>query len=1119
MSSRGNLHRLIPGLVGGLALLGLAGVLVWRRGPERSSATPAKRGGEVLESTKEREIHFLNEKPVPLVPGQPIQAELKGGEGYRYALALDEGSFARVVVEQKGVDAAVLVYRPEQEKPGRVDSPNGSEGPEIVFLLAQRAGSHRLEVVCEDPSSSSGRYEIRFEDLRQAKPEDRAFYEAWKLFRRGESQRQGGQLREALGFYAEALPAWRKLGHRDWEAETLHRIGWVERDVGHSPEALAALQAALPWFQHHGPRVQEGEILNMISRLLLAQGDTEQALAHGEGARALFQELGKPGLEAEALHSLGDIWFRRGETDKALALFTRSRDLARLSGDSESRSLPLHGLGEVYLYLGQFGSSQDSFQEALQEEKRAGNVRNQAQTLRALADLHLRRKDVAAAGARLDEALAMERARNDRDGEAVLLNSLGVLALEEGKPGEARTSFENALALARATGNRYSEAFTLLNLGRALFDAKDVEGALRIHEQAVGLFEQLDHRRGLVSTLYGSARALNALGRFREAEQRLQQVGDDTELLRGGAQSPGLRSTFFATKQHYFDLYVDVLMNLHGEQPFAGHDHRALVVNERRRARSLLEELGGRTQIRSDADPKLAARRRDLEESIEATEQELLASSGQAGEDERSRPQEKRLRSLLAELDRVRTASREEHARSGLSEPRPLSFKGMQELLDANTLLIIFSLGDERSYLWCVANHGRIESRVLPGRAWFEERAGLLSRIWSQKKRGGGHAAHAGRLARELSEELLGGVAHLLGSRRLILVPDGGLQRLSFAALPDPQALHQKLDPVPPLLARHEIAYLPSASVLAASRRAFQKRASAPGRLIVLADPVFDGSDPRMETESAVPPAAEDPSLSRAMQDLGIEPFRRLPFSGQEAAAVSGLFPQGASRVLAGFDADLDAVEKGALKPYAIVHFATHALVHPEHPELSGLVLSQIGSDGSPRQGYLRAYRIADLDLRADLAVLSACETGVGTDLRGEGAQALTRSFLRAGVPRLVVSLWPVSDAGTAVLMERFYRGMIEHRLPPPQALRCAQLSMLRDKRWNDPFFWAPFVFQGEWEKRVAKPPSDDPIERQSGGGSLVPVPDDGFPPPPPTERPPSCPDLTGGKPAGRRSS
>src|ERR1044071_5524814 len=225
MSSRRNLRPLVLGFACGLALLGLAGVLLWRRGPERSSAMPAKRGGEVLESQDEREIHFLNEKPVPLVPGQRIEGQLKGGQGYRYELALAEGQFARVVSEQKGVDVAVLVYRPEQEKPGRVDSPNGSEGSEIVFLLAQKAGSHRLEVVCEDPSSSSGRYEIRFEELRQAKPEDRAFYEAWKLFRRGESQRQGGQLREALGFYTEALPAWRKLGHRDWEAETLHRIG------------------------------------------------------------------------------------------------------------------------------------------------------------------------------------------------------------------------------------------------------------------------------------------------------------------------------------------------------------------------------------------------------------------------------------------------------------------------------------------------------------------------------------------------------------------------------------------------------------------------------------------------------------------------------------------------------------------------------------------------------------------------------------------------------------------------------------------------------------------------------------------------------------------------------
>ena len=149
---------------------------------------------------------------------------------------------------------------------------------------------------------------------------------------------------------------------------------------------------------------------------------------------------------------------------------------------------------------------------------------------------------------------------------------------------------------------------------------------------------------------------------------------------------------------------------------------------------------------------------------------------------------------------------------------------------------------------------------------------------------------------------------------------------------------------------------------------------------------------------------------------------------------------------------------------YKIVHFATHSLINNQHPELSGVVLSLVDEQGQPQDGFLRLYEIYNLKLSADLVVLSACQTALGKDIKGEGLVGLTRGFMYAGAPRLVASLWKVSDNATAELMNRFYQKMLVEHLRPAAAMRAAQISMLKQKQWNAAYYWAGFVLQGEWQ-------------------------------------------------------
>jgi CHAT domain-containing protein len=348
-----------------------------------------------------------------------------------------------------------------------------------------------------------------------------------------------------------------------------------------------------------------------------------------------------------------------------------------------------------------------------------------------------------------------------------------------------------------------------------------------------------------------------------------------------------------------------------------------------------------------------------------------------------------------------------------------------------------------------------------------------------------------------LSRMIIAPASALLGQKRLVIVADGALQYVPFAALPKPvirgegaggskqesesntvsSKVPNKNRPLTtgyrPLIADHEIVSLPSASVLAVLRRELAGRAPVAKQIAVFADPVFDKDDDRVQHKSA-PVAAVAPNdattsiRQRALQDAGLlgdgVAVPRLPFTRQEAEAIAALVPAASSLKALGFKASLATARSPELNQYRVVHFATHALVNAKHPSLSGLLLSLVDEEGKPQDGFLSLNEIYNLNLPADLVMLSACQTAMGKEMRGEGLIGLTRGFMYAGARRVVASLWKVDDAATAELMKRFYRGLFRHGLRPAAALRAAQLEMSQHRLWNQPFYWAGFVLQGEWQ-------------------------------------------------------
>jgi CHAT domain-containing protein len=269
------------------------------------------------------------------------------------------------------------------------------------------------------------------------------------------------------------------------------------------------------------------------------------------------------------------------------------------------------------------------------------------------------------------------------------------------------------------------------------------------------------------------------------------------------------------------------------------------------------------------------------------------------------------------------------------------------------------------------------------------------------------------------------------------------------------------------LIADHEVIVVPSASALAAIARQTAMRKSAERSVIVFADPVFSASDDRVgraaRRGATTPQVGETRRDDSSGADAGALPkLSRLSATDWEARRIASL--AGDSRVVSNFAASREAALDPALGEYRFIHFATHAVINAENPDLSAIALSQVDERGRPLNGMLSTQDIHHLRLSAELVVLSACRTGLGKDAPGEGLLSLTRGFLSSGAARVIVTLWSIEDQATAEMMSRFYRRMLgPQAMTPAAALRATQEEMWREGRWGAPYYWGGFALQGDW--------------------------------------------------------
>jgi CHAT domain-containing protein/Tfp pilus assembly protein PilF len=1083
-----------------------------------------------------------------LEPGQRIEREMQSAESHCYRVTLIAGQCVTVVVSQQNIDLEVEAFDPAGKAIAEIKL-RGKDTSESLWALAEAGGDYRIRIAAASQSRGAyGRYILTFAkvaELESAPSSDQAYVRAQRLLFEGNhlSARGGEQsLRQASERFQEALPLWRALKDSGGEAITLHGLGYVYGGLGEPQKSLDTYaQALLRWQDaKNRPEEQADTLYNMgsvyssagrvaeavdcfrkaielrrsvdnqsgmafaltnLGQVYINVGEFQEALKSHQEALRLRRAIGEVEGEARSLSNVSGVYFRLGEFQEALNYCKQALPLRRAAKDRRGEAITLTNIGSIYRELGELQKGLEYHQQALSLVRVLKDANTEAAMLDAIGRSYYELGDYLKALESHRQALSLRPTGEDAYAEASALANIGNAYARMGERDKALAFFEQSLKLRRTIGDRRGEALTLQNAGELLLESGESQKALVYFNQGLALSRAIKNRAFEANLLYDIARVEQRDGHTAEALPRIEAAISIIESTRTKVTSADLRASFLASKQDFYELEIDLLMQSYRCDHSQESLTKAFSVSEQRRARSLLDSLEeARTNIRQGVSPELLISERASRAKLnQLAESQIRLLSGKHSP-EQAAASAREVDAITAEYEQILTEIRVSSPRyASLTQPAPLSLRDIQtEVLDPDTLLLEYTLGKERSYLLAVTST-TITGFQLPPRARIEllgrnlydlmtSRSRLVKFEESQERRARIRKADAeyAQTAGELSRMLLGPVAgQMMRSKRLLIVSDGALQYLPFAALPLPATSAPRAKPsaFAPLIAEHEVISLPSASTLAVLRKEIAGRKPAPKTIAVLADPVFDKNDERVKTKTSELepdrqlqakdktqaadgiPASE---MTRPAIDLGLADkqlrFPRLPFTRQEASAITALAPPEENKTATDFEANRATAMAPEMSQYRYVHFATHGLLNNTHPELSGIVLSLVDEGGRESNGFLSTNEIYNLNLPAEMIVLSGCRTGLGKELKGEGILGLTRAFMYAGAPRVLVSLWDVSDESTLELMARFYSGILgEKRLSPAAALREAQLSMLRSARWRMPYFWSAFVLQGEY--------------------------------------------------------
>jgi CHAT domain-containing protein/tetratricopeptide (TPR) repeat protein len=842
-----------------------------------------------------------------------------------------------------------------------------------------------------------------------------------------------GEYEPAIKAGLTALDLYRKTNDVYWQGIVLGNLSSVYAEIGKNADALATAQDALKDAQDEQDTAGVVYCLSQLAGLYQQQGDLESALRTFYQGLAWVSEIGyAPLVEAEIQKNLGNFYTQIGDSERASYALQRCIELEK--GKNDPISLEARGLLAAAM-------------------QRQGN-------------LH-------AAVAEDTAAIEIARSLALKQDEAGLLLKRASVHLALHHPSPAQMDIKAAEVLATDLASLPLEVETEAALGDTLLPVNPKEAAT-VYRKALQLAESAGEREEQSLALAGLAKAFENEGQLEEAATSIEKALKIVEAARGSLVSRELQVTYFSMHRSWYELAVDICMQLNSKHPAKGYALLAFAYTERARARSLLDTLDSTGYSATIPVPEslreayarnqreVTAQQALLVHSIEpaggavATKLQQLYREQEDLESQMPLPSDRRLRSLLG--DRTADVARIQ-----------------QQLMENHSILLSYWVGENHSYRWSITPNG-VSIDVLPSRDQLERVLLPLEHMLQRRRPSplagediSGYALQEKAFETQL-QIALNRAGSILLSRipkdvhTIFVVSDGCLMPLPFAALRISDGAR-----VSYALRKYNFFREPSASTAVYLKQHSAKEQAM--HITVFADPVFSLSDPRLVAH-AQPKSVSGHLLFADMQ--------RLTGSTKEGQYISQYVPNRMVTLRTGFNAAPSQVRNLSEKDAAILHFATHTVTVSGHPEITGIALSMWNPEGEEQDGVFWLKDIYALHLSSALVVLSGCETDKQNSDQGEGLNSLAYAFFFAGAHSVIGSLWAVDDTAASRLMEVFYRELLLKQERADHALREAQLKMLANPQTRSPTAWASFVLEG-W-------PATYPIEQNNAKGALSPT-------------------------------
>ena len=859
-----------------------------------------------------------------------------------------------------------------------------------------------------------------------------------------------GKYEDARPLIQQAITASEQNNYALGRAEAMLLLSVCENFTNHS-QALKTANDALALWQTTGNT--RGIIRShlKVATYQYAQNSLDEATQSNETARTLANQAGFKELEAEALVSLGFIEYRKGTWSGVTKYLWDAGKLFEADSDPFMMTRILGTIAEAYLESGQLEIALQKYEEALEYVRKSKRPRAVTIVKWSIGRILFFAGKYPEALDKFQETLREAESLKEPALLGMCHEFLGRTEAAMGNHASALQNLEAAITFYTTSDNPMEIARSRALVGQVYENSERLVEAREFYRQALQTFESHSDRLNQSATLFALGRLEMKSRNYEIAETHLRKSIEVTENMRRTSTSLDLTAAFSATVHDRYQLYVQCLMRNHREPGSTSRVAQAFEMSESARARSLAELLRvNNTDLLSNLDPELSKKERSLRQRLRMKEDERVALLRKRYEKSQLEKLDVEQEQLSTEYKNVlATINQRYPAFEQLTQPQSWNLRRIQEEVigDDNTILLEFLLGPEKSYLWAVTRTS-ITSHELPSQSVITDAVKKVYELLKEPPKPENKNA-SDQATKELAEMILSPVADQLQKQRIIVAADDALNYIPFQILPvGPNA--------EPLVAQHEVINVPSASILGELRKESARRGSRNKVLAAFGNPVF--ANQRQDVQIASSRGIEIKGDSGDLTSIG-----RLFYSAREIENLREVASAEQTYAATESDATRDQLLKLDLSQFAILHFATHGFLRPSSPENSGLVLSTLDREGKTVEGFVGLQDIYSLRAPVDLVVLSACQTGLGKDIRGEGLIGLTRGFMYAGATSVIATVWKVEDEATAELMKRFYTELLKNKKTPSEALRLAQNSIRQEPQWSAPHYWAGFTLQGEY--------------------------------------------------------